>query len=120
MKIKHREPDYTKYYAYQDIGMVKGYKLINETNESETLVVNDIKIEINLCSETGAEFYDKIKDKFRPERISPKYATSTNYVYAESLSEDIVKIEIKILTNKLDPKEVIAKRKLLHDINKYT
>ena len=118
--IKDRKTDYTKYYAYQEIGMVKGYRLSNETNESESLIVNDIKIEVNLCSETGSDFYNSIKDKFKPERIKPKYVTATNYVYAETRNEDIIKIEIKILTNKLNHKEVIAKKKLLHDINKYT
>ena len=120
MKTKTSEADYTKHYVYQEIGMVKGYKLTNETTESETLVINDIKIEINLTSEIGNEFYHTIKDKFRPEDLKTKYVSEANYVYAEKKSEDIIIIEIKILTNKLNPKEVVAKRKLLYKINKYT
>lgn len=120
MKIKIKEPDYTKYFAYQEIGMVKGYKLSNETTESETLIINYIRIEINLCSVTGSEFYLAIQDKFKPEKLKCKYVTNTNYVYSETKNKDIIKIEIKILTNKLNPKEVIAKKKLLYKINKYT
>ncbi len=114
------DADYTKHFAYQEIGMVKGYKLENETTESEMLIINKITIEINLASEIGSEFYNTIKDKFTPETLSSKYISAANYVYSEIENEDIVKIEIKILTNKTNPKEVIAKRKLLYKINKYT
>lgn len=119
MSKKQQVTEY-KHFVYQDIGMVKGYKLENETLESENLIVNNIRIEINFSSNTGREFYDTIKDKFRPENLKPKYATSANYVYAEKRFDDIIKIEIKILTDKSNKKEVIAKRKLLCRINKYT
>ena len=120
MKTKSTETDYTKHFAYQEIGMIKGYKLENETTESETLIINRIIIEINLASQIGSEFYATIKDKFKPETLSSKYISAANYVYSEVQNEDIIKIEIKILTNKLNPKEVAAKRKLLYKINKYT
>lgn len=120
MKVKGTNADYTKHYVYQDIGLVRGYKLTNETNESETVIINDIKIEINMSSDIGNEFYHIIKDKFRPEDLKSKYIDHANYVYAENKNEDIITIEIKILTNKLNPKEVIAKKKLLQKINKYT
>ena len=66
----------SRHYVYQDIGMVKGYRLENETLESDVLIINHIRIEINLSSNVGAEFYETIKDKFRPECLKPKYATS--------------------------------------------
>lgn len=112
--------DDTKHYVYREIGLIKGYKLTNETNENDGIVVNDIKIEINLSSVSGAELFDQIKDKFKPENLKPKYATSANYVYSERQEEDLVYINIKILTNKSNKKEVIAKKKLLYRINKYT
>lgn len=120
MKIYKVKPDYTKHYIYQDIGLIRGYTLTNETAESETLILNDIRITINLSSTTGAEFYKTIKDKFRPEKLKAKYITSTNYIYAETQTEDIIKLEIKILTDRNNPKEVKAKKKLLYRINKYT
>ncbi len=109
-----------KHYVYQEIGLIKGYRLLNETNESEGVIINDIKIEINLESEVGAEFWNEIKGKFNPEALPSKYATSSNYVYAEQERDGIMNIAIKILTNKSDPLEVKAKKKLLHEINKYT
>ena len=119
MKKKERE-EVTKHYVYRDIGMVKGYKLENETLESDVLIVNHIRIEINTASEVGAEFYETIRDKFRPEALKPKYATAANYVYAEQSSDDIIRIDIKILTDKNNKNEVKAKKKLLCRINKYT
>ena len=120
MKTITKINDDMKHYVYREIGLIKGYKLTNETNENENIVVNDIKIEINLSSISGAEFYDQIKDKFKPENLKPKYATSANYVYSEYQEEDLFYINIKILTNKSNKKEVIAKKKLLYRINKYT
>lgn len=122
MKVTEKEkidPEY-RHYVYQEIGLIKGYKLLNETNESEGIIINDIKIEINLESEVGEEFWNEIKGKFNPEALPTKYATSTNYVYYEKEQEGIVNIAIKILTNKANPLEVKAKKKLLHEINKYT
>ncbi len=118
--MKKKDENDSKHYVYRDIGMVKGYKLENETFESDVLVVNHIRIEINLSSDAGAEFYSTIKDKFRPENLRPKYATAANYVYAQQHSDDIVRIEIKILTDKNNKNEVKAKKKLLCRINKYT
>lgn len=109
-----------KHYVYKEIGMIKGYKLTNETNESDGIIINDIQIEINLESETGSEFWNEIKGKFNPEVLPPKYATSANYIYAEQEIDGIMKITIKILTNKSNPEEIKAKKKLLHEINKYT
>lgn len=109
-----------KHYVYKEIGLIKGYKLLNETSESDGIIINDIKIEINLESEIGAEFWNEIKDKFKPESLSPKYATSANYIYSEVELDGIMNVYIKILTNKSNPIEVKAKRKLLHKINKYT
>lgn len=109
-----------KHYVYQEIGLIKGYKLLNETNENDSIIINDIKIEINLESQIGLEFWNEIKGKFRPEALSPKYATSANYVYSEQEHNGIMYILIKILTNKENHKEVKAKKKLLHKINKYT
>lgn len=109
-----------KHYVYQEIGLIKGYKLLNETNESEGVIINDIKIEINLESEIGSEFWNEIKDKFKPENLSPKYATSANYIYSEQEQDGVMNVYIKILTNKSNPLEVKAKKKLLHEINKYT
>lgn len=122
MKKKHVEQiakEY-KHYVYQEIGLIKGYKLLNETNESEGVIINDIKIEINLESEIGSEFWNEIKDKFKPENLSPKYATSANYIYSEQEQDGVMNVYIKILTNKSNPLEVKAKKKLLHEINKYT
>lgn len=109
-----------KHYVYQEIGLIKGYKLVNETTESEGIIINDIKIEINLESEIGKEFWEEIKDKFKPEKLKAKYATSANYIYAEKEINGIMNVGIKILTNKGNPLEVKAKKKLLHKINKYT
>lgn len=109
-----------KHYVYQEIGLIKGYKLQNETNESDNIIINDIKIEINLESDIGKEFWNEIKGKFNPESLSPKYATSANYVYSEQELDGVMNIVIKILTNKNNPLEVKAKKKLLHEINKYT
>lgn len=109
-----------KHYVYQEIGLIKGYKLTNETNESDNIIINDIKIEINLESESGKQFWLEIKDKFKPEKLKSKYATSANYIYAEQETDGIINIAIKILTNKSNPLEVKAKKKLLHKINKYT
>lgn len=33
-KKEHFTPDYTKHYVLQEIGMIKGYKLENETTET--------------------------------------------------------------------------------------
>lgn len=109
-----------KHYVYQEIGLIKGYKLQNETNESDGIIINDIKIEINLESDVGKEFWNEIKGKFNPESLSSKYATSANYVYSEQKIDGVMNIVIKILTNKNNPLEVKAKKKLLHEINKYT
>ena len=49
--------------------MIKGYKLVNETTETEGLIMNQIHIEINLASDTGHTFYEDIKDKFTPEAL---------------------------------------------------
>jgi len=122
MKIKEKENinEEYKHYVYKEIGLIKGYKLLNETNESDGIIINNIKIEINLESGVGKEFYDTIKDKFKPENLSPRYATSANYVYSENQNNGLVYIDIKILTNKSNPIEVKAKKKLLKEINKYT
>lgn len=109
-----------KHYVMQEISLIKGYRLVNETNENENIIINDIKIEINLESDIGQEFWNEIKDKFKPETLSPKYATSANYIYSENQQNGIMNISIKILTNKSVPNEVKAKKKLLHRINKYT
>lgn len=109
-----------KHYVYQEIGLIKGYKLLNETNESDGVIINDIKIEINLESNVGKEFWNEIKDKFKPEKLPAKYATSANYIYSEQENDGVITIAIKILTNKSNPLEVKAKKKLLHEINKYT
>ncbi len=109
-----------KHYVYREIGLIKGYKLTNETTESEGVIINDIKIEINLESQIGQEFWNEIKDKFKPEKLSPKYATSANYIYSEQEENGVMNVAIKILTNKSNPLEVKAKKKLLHKINKYT
>lgn len=109
-----------KHFVYKEIGLIKGYKLLNETSESEGVIINDIRIEINLESETGAEFWSEIKDKFKPEKLSPKYATSANYIYTEKEHDGMMFVNIKILTNKSSPLEVKAKKRLLHKINKYT
>lgn len=122
MKIKEKaniQEEY-RHYVYKEIGLIKGYKLLNETNESDGIIINNIRIEINLESGVGKEFYDTIKDKFKPENLSPKYATSANYVYSENQNNGLVYIDIKILTNKSNPIEVKAKKKLLKEINKYT
>lgn len=109
-----------KHYVYREIGLIKGYKLLNETAESDGIIINDIRIEINLESEIGAEFWNEIKDKFKPESLPAKYATSANYIYSEVERNGIMNVYIKILTNKSNPIEVKAKKKLLHRINKYT
>lgn len=122
MKNKKLEqmPKEYKHYVYKEIGLIKGYKLLNETNESDGIIINDIKIEINLESDIGKEFWSEIKDKFKPEKLSPKYATSANYIYSEQETDGTITVVIKILTNKSNSLEVKAKKKLLHKINKYT
>lgn len=109
-----------KHYVYKDIGLIKGYKLLNETNESDGIIINDIKIEINLESSVGSEFWNEIKGKFNPEALPKKYTTSANYIYSEQERDGVITVAIKILTNKSNPLEVKAKKKLLHEINKYT
>ena len=78
--MKKKEQSETKHYIYRDIGMVKGYKLENETLESDALIVNHIRIEINLSSGVGAEFYETIKDKFRPENLKPVFKMLTDWL----------------------------------------
>ena len=109
-----------KHYVIKEIGLIKGYRLLNETNENDNIIINDIKIEINLESEIGKEFWNEIKGKFNPDVLPDKYATSANYIYSEEEQNGIMNVCIKILTNKGNPKEVKAKKKLLHEINKYT
>lgn len=118
-KMENINKEY-KHYIYKEIGLIKGYKLLNETSESEGVIINSITIEINQESEIGREFYNEIKDKFRPETLPKKYATEANYIYKETEENEMIYIAIKILTNKSDPKEIKAKKKLLHKINKYT
>lgn len=113
------KPEY-KHYVMREIGLIKGYRLVNETNENDNIIINDIKIEINLDSDIGREFWREIKDKFKPETLPSKYATCANYIYSETQQNDIMNVAIKILTNKSNPNEVKAKKKLLHRINKYT
>ena len=103
-KKEHFTPDYTKHYVLQEIGMIKGYKLVNETTETEGLIMNQIHIEINLASDTGHTFYEDIKDKFTPEAENGNLKT----------------IEIRIMTNRHDHIDMKAKKKLLYKINKYT
>lgn len=117
---KEQVKDEYKHYVYQEIGLIRGYKLTNETTENESIIINNIKIEINLESEIGKLFWSEIKDKFKPERLPKKYATQANYIYSEKEMDGIMNVAIKVLTNKGNPKEVKAKRKLLHKINKYT
>ena len=117
---KEQINDQYKHYVFQEIGLIRGYKLYNETNESKDIIINDIKIEINLESEIGQKFWLEIKDKFKPEKLKSKYATSANYVYTEQEINGIMNVAIKILTNKGNPLEVKAKKKLLRRINKYT
>ena len=100
--------------------MIKGYKLSNETNETPNTIINTIKIEINLSSDTGHEFYNEIKDKFTPENLDKKYISNSNYLYAENEKDDLKTIEIKIISNRHDPMDMKAKKKLLYKINKYT
>ncbi len=117
---KEKVNDEYKHYVIQEIGLVKGYRLVNETNENDNIIINDIKIEINLNSNIGKEFWETVKGKFTPESLPSKYATKANYIYSENERNGIMNVAIKILTNKRDPDEVKAKRKLLHKINKYT
>lgn len=122
MKLKQIEKinkEY-KHYALQEIGLIKGYKLTNETTENENIIINHITIEMNLESETGKQLMENLSDKFRPEQLNPKYINSANYIYTETEVDGIRRIEIKILTNRNNPKEVVAKTKLLQKINKYT
>lgn len=109
-----------RHYVYPEIGMIKGYKLTNETNETDGVVINTIKIEINLESKSGQELYKNIANKFEPEKLKSKYISSANYVYSEYEDDGIIHITIKILTDLGNPKEVAAKRMLLKKINKYT
>lgn len=120
MKKKLKIDSNTKHFVYKEIGLIKGYKLTNETNESEGIIINDIKIEMNMESTTGEELYRNIKDKFQPEKIRSKYVNTANYVYSEKEEDNIKYIEIKILTNKNKPKDVKAKKILIKKINKYT
>lgn len=122
MKLKQIEKinkEY-KHYAIQEIGLIKGYKLTNETTENENIIINHITIEMNLESETGKQLLEDVSDKFRPEQLKPKYINNANYIYTETEVNGIRRIEIKILTNRNNKKEVVAKRKLLQKINKYT
>ena len=105
--MKNKDIEY-RHFVYQDIGMVKGYKLENETLENENIVINHIKIEVNMSSNVGQEFYYTIKDKFKPENLKPKYATNANYVYGENREDDLIKIEIKILTDKNNKLEAFS------------
>lgn len=109
-----------KHYVYREIGMIMGYKLTNETNETEGIVTNTIKIKINLESKSGKELYKNIANKFTPDALKSKYITSTNYIYGEYQDDGIVTISIQILTDLDNKKEVKAKRILLKKINKYT
>lgn len=109
-----------KHYIYKEIGLIKSYKLLNETSESDGVIINNISIEINLESSIGREFYNEIKNKFKPEALPPKYASIDNYIYKETQQEEMIYIAIKILTNKSNPREIKAKKKLLHKINRYT
>lgn len=120
MKTQLDTSDYTKHFVYQDIGMIMGYTLANETIESEFTIINTIKIKINLSSGTGAELYNSIKGKFKPSEIKSKYINDKDYVYSEYQNDDILTIEIKIVTNKNNPEEIKLKKKLLQKINKYT
>lgn len=112
MKTQLDTSDYTKHFVYQDIGMIMGYTLANETIESEFTIINTIKIKINLSSSTGAELYNALKGKLKPN--------DKDYLYSEYQNSDILTIEIKIVTNKNNPEEIKLKKKLLHKINKYT
>ena len=100
--------------------MIKGYKLVNETTETEGLIMNQIHIEINLASDTGHTFYEDIKDKFTPEALSSKYITNSNYLYSEAENGNLKTIEIRIMTNRHVHIDMKAKKKLLYKINKYT
>lgn len=119
-KKEHFTADYSRHYVIEGLQLIKGYKLSNETTETPNIIVNTIKIEINLSSDTGHEFYNEIKDKFTPESLNPKYISNSNYIYAESEKEDLKTIEIKIISNRHDPMDMKAKKKLLYKINKYT
>ena len=119
MKSKKKINEEYKHYVYKEIGLVKGYKVTNETNESDSIIINDIKIEINMTSETGRELYHALQGKFEPEKLSSKYVTQANYIYSERENDGIITIYIKVLTNRAKPEEIKAKKKLLHKINKY-
>lgn len=119
-KKEHFTADYTRHFVMEELSMIKGYKLTNETNETPNTIVNTIKIEINLSSDSGHDFYNEIKDKFTPEALDPIYIKDSNYLYAESEKDDQKTIEIKIFTNRNNPIDVKAKKKLLQKINKYT
>ena len=93
---------------------------MNETTETEGLIMNQIHIEINLSSDTGHIFYEEIKDKFTPEALISKFITNSNYLYSEAENGDLKTIEIRIMTNTHDPIDMKAKKKLLYKINKYT
>lgn len=112
MKTQLDTSDYTKHFVYQDIGMIMGYTIANETIESEFTIINTIKIKINLSSGTGAELYNALKGKLKPN--------DKDYLYSEYQNSDILTIEIKIVTNKNNPEEIKLKKKLLQKINKYT
>ncbi len=110
----------TTHYTYQDEPMKQGYRLVNETTENDKRIINTIRITANLESKSGKELYSNIKNKFKPEELKAKYITSTNYIYGENSTDNIINIEIKIVTDTTNPQEVKAKKKLLHKINKYT
>ena len=59
-KKEHFTADYTRHFVMEGISLIKGYKLTNETNETPNIIVNTIKIEINLSSDTGHAFYNEI------------------------------------------------------------
>ena len=42
-KKEHFTADYTKHYVLQEIGMIKGYKLVNETTETAGLITEDCR-----------------------------------------------------------------------------
>ena len=63
-KKEHFTADYSKHFVMEELALIKGYKLTNETTETPNIIVNTIKIEINLSSDKGHEFYEEIKDKF--------------------------------------------------------
>lgn len=120
VKKEHFTADYSRHYVVEGLKLIKGYKLTNDTTETSNIIVNTIKIEINLSSDSGHELYNNIKDKFTPEALSSKYINNSNYLYAESGKDDMRTIEIRIYTNRNDPIDLKAKKLLLKKINRYT